>query len=77
MLCHFSGSIPSASDVHPYSAYFVHKKTSEHLIRAIGNDQIKRKSIPALKCSLRWDDFKAAAVDEKCIVPSWVYGGKH
>ncbi|XP_010169174.2 BEN domain-containing protein 7, partial [Antrostomus carolinensis] len=55
MPCRFVGNTPPVNDVHPYGAYSVPKKTSEHLLEMINNDQIERKSIPALKRSHLWD----------------------
>lgn len=57
MLCQFTGNTPSVNDVCPHSAYFGPRKTSEHLIQTINNDQIERKSIPALKCSCFWGEM--------------------
>lgn len=56
-MCEFVGNIPSAVDVCPYNTYSIPKITSEHLIRMINNDQIKRKSFPVLKCSHLWGEM--------------------
>lgn len=57
MLCQFIGNTPSVNDVRPYSACSVPKKSSEHLMEMINNDQVERKSIPALKLGRRWGEI--------------------